>query len=428
MLENPVESFLASLAQAVEAGTFVKLVLSKPRVAESDLVRVSARTLVLKDQVCLSFLHTHKTRDITKNLSPADGVPAVRAWLAETFGHAHLFATTETLQLMTSRKGKQTLLRGKVKQPAQQDGPSDAAPDTTPAAHDREKQRHIQLDRPFLTALGVTNAQHQLIPAMARKWKQINKFIEVLDHALSATALKRAVQLNVLDFGSGKGYLTFAMHEHLRHTLGLPARVTGVELRADMVALGNAAAQRLGLAPDLNPDSAGTAGLRFVHGDIRSHAPRPVDIMVALHACDTATDHAIGAGVRAGAQIIMCSPCCHKELRPQLLSPHPLRPILKHGVHLGQQAEMLTDGLRAMLLDACGYETQVFEFIALEHTNKNKMILAVKRSQAEGTATKRAAVWQQIDAIKSFYGIREQCLETLLKARLDLAIMRRPPL
>ena len=108
----------------------------------------------------------------------------------------------------------------------------------------------------------------------------------------------------------------------------------------------------------------------------------------------------------------MCSPCCHKELRPQLLQPHPMRPILKHGVHLGQQAEMLTDGLRAMLLDACGYDAQVFEFVALEHTNKNKMILAVRRAQQRPGHAE--AIRAQIAEIKAFYGIREQCLETLL--------------
>jgi len=152
-------------------------------------------------------------------------------------------------------------------------------------------------------------------------------------------------------------------------------------------------------------------GLTFEQGDVRTVVPEAIDIMIALHACDTATDHAIHTGLRAGAAIIMCSPCCHKELRPQLLSPHPLRPILKHGVHLGQQAEMLTDGLRAMLLEACGYDTQVFEFVALEHTNKNKMILAVKRAQPTADAE---ALWQQIADLKGFYGIQAQCLETLL--------------
>jgi hypothetical protein len=116
--------------------------------------------------------------------------------------------------------------------------------------------------------------------------------------------------------------------------------------------------------------------------------------------------------VRGGASIILCSPCCHKQIRPQLLSPHPLRPILQHGVHLGQEAEMLTDGLRALLLEASGYDTQVFEFISLEHTNKNKMILAVRRASPKPADE----VLDQIREIKRFYGIREQALETLLAA------------
>ncbi|HEY8710643.1 MAG TPA: SAM-dependent methyltransferase [Burkholderiaceae bacterium] len=403
MQDDPSAAFVAHLEQALAAGTFARLVLAKPRVVASDLVRVSVRPVALKGGACLSFLHTHKTRDITKNLPATEGVRLVREWIGTAFSHAHLYTATEEIQLMVSKKGKATLLRGKAGTAAA--AGTEAAP-VAPAAHDREKHRFLDLDRAFLAELGVTKlepqtAQHRLLPAMARKWKQINKFIEVLDHALDATALKSAPKLDVVDFGSGKGYLTFAMHDYLRHTLGLPAQVAGVELRQDMVDLCNAAVQRLALD-----------GLRFEQGDVRSAAPRPIDIMIALHACDTATDHAIHTGVRAGAAIIMCSPCCHKELRPQLLSPHPLRPILKHGVHLGQQAEMLTDGLRAMLLDACGYDTQVFEFVALEHTNKNKMILAVQRPAGKPADE----VWQQIDDIKAFYGIRDQCLETLLKA------------
>ena len=144
--------------------------------------------------------------------------------------------------------------------------------------------------------------------------------------------------------------------------------------------------------------------------------------MIALHACDTATDHAIHLGLRAGAAIIMCSPCCHKQLRPQMRSPAALRPLLQHGIHMGQEAEMVTDSLRAMLLEAMGYETQVFEFIALEHTSKNKMILAVKRSgdAAAAAAAQRPELLAQIAEIKRFYGLREQCLETLLLADASL--------
>ena len=421
MQDRPVDTFLAHLEQALAAGGACKLVLVKPRSAASDLLRVTARPVLLRGAPCLSLVYTHKTRDLTRNLPFDAALVCVRDLMRDSFLHAHLFDATHATQLLVSRKkGTQTVLRSALGRPAS----SATTPETAPgnplaappaalpgsAAHDRVKQRYVDIREPFLVALGVTDAAHQLVPAMARKWKQINKFIEVLDHALDASGLKRAARIDVLDFGSGKGYLTFAMHHHLRHTLALPATVTGVELRADMVALCNAAVRRLGPAQ-------ATPSLRFDQGDVRSRAPQPVDIMVALHACDTATDHALHTGVQAGAQIIMCSPCCHKELRPQLLSPHPLRPILKHGVHLGQEAEMLTDGLRALMLEACGYDTQVFEFVALEHTNKNKMILAVKRTRAARASAPGAdAVWQQIAEIKSFYGVREHCLETLLKA------------
>lgn len=390
--------------------------------------RIVVRPVELKGDTRLSFVYTHATRDITKNLTDRQALDALAELLTDAFGHAHLFTDREEIQLLTSKKGRRTLLRHDL-----------ASVDLAPQAHDRAKHRYLSLDRPFLSALGVTDAEHRLIPAMARKWKQINKFVEVLDHALAAStlqatalgrsshpgsslrrapladsslrgtlldnsplddSLQAAPAIEVVDFGSGKGYLTFAVHDHLRHALGRTARVAGIELRDDLVALCNSAAQDLGLD-----------GLRFEQGDVRSRAPAAIDIMIALHACDTATDHAIYTGLRAGAAIIMCSPCCHKELRPQLLSPHPLRPILKHGVHLGQQAEMLTDGLRALLLEACGYETQVFEFVALEHTNKNKMILAVKRARAVAPD----ALWQQIDDLKSFYGVQAQCLETLLR-------------
>ena len=392
---DPAGAFVDRLQQALAAGVLAKVTLAKPRTTAGDWVRVSVRPISLKGEAQLSFVHTYKTRDITKNASLAEGVQQVRELIETTFNHAHLFTATEEIQLLISKKGKQTLLHSK------------AAHRAAPAAHDREKQRYVDQNQPFLTALGVTNDQHQIVPAMARKWKQINKFVEVLDHALESTALKDAARIDVVDFGSGKGYLTFATHDHLRHTLGLPAHVAGVELREDMVVLCNDAAHALALD-----------GLRFEQGDVRSVVPPTIDIMIALHACDTATDHAIHTGLRAGASIIMCSPCCHKELRPQLLSPHPLRPILKHGVHLGQQAEMLTDGLRAMLLEACGYETQVFEFVALEHTNKNKMILAVKRERAAADAD---ALWRQIADIKGFYGIQQQCLESLLLKDRDVA-------
>ncbi|MFA7382753.1 MAG: SAM-dependent methyltransferase [Desulfurivibrionaceae bacterium] len=389
-MPNQCGLFFSLLEDCLTRHTFVKLVLGKYHGPEPGLDRVFVRRLALKDGECLSFLYRYQTRDVTKNLPIAAGIAAIRDMFATAFNNLHLQTLGEDIQLSLNKKGRYNLQRGKA-------APREAAPQE----HDRAKERFLELTAPFLRELGVTNASQQLIPSMARKWKQINKFIEVLDHALAASELKGKERLQVVDFGSGKGYLTFAMEEYLRVGLGLEPQVTGVELREDLVKLCSKAAEKLQLAT-----------LSFVQGDIRSYTPEGLDIMIALHACDMATDYAIHLGVRAGASIIMCAPCCHKQLRPQLHSPAVLKPMLKHGIHLGQEAEMVTDSLRALLLEASGYQTQVFEFVALEHTSKNKMILGVKG----GVPVRQAEIMAQIRGIKEFYGIREHCLETLLLA------------
>ena len=384
----PLERFFTRLAWHVEQGSLAKLVLAKHHGEPADLVRVVVRPLPLRERPHLSFVYSHATRDVTKNLAVAEGIAQLRELVGVGFAHAHLLAAGEDLELRFTKKGKASL--------QQQVTAREAGAAQT---HDREKQRLLTLDTPFLAALGVTTPAGDLVPAMARKFKQINKFVEILDHALAASPLRGQAKLRVADFGSGKGYLTFAVHHHLRHTLGRAATVLGVELRPDLVQLCNKAAGRLGVD-----------GLHFEQGDVRERPAEPLDVVIALHACDTATDHAIHLGIRSGAALIICSPCCHKQLRPQLKSPAVMAPMLQHGIHLGQQAEMLTDSLRALLLEAHGYETQVFEFVSLEHTSKNKMILAVKRAQPLPCEP----VLAQIRAIKDFYAVREHCLETLL--------------
>lgn len=395
-LPDPQRRFFDAARSALADGTALKLVLAGPRDAAADLLRVQARPLQIKGQACLSLTEHHRTRDLTRNLPVDDGLAALAALLAADFANAHLLTRDGgELQLAISRKGKASLRQGKAA----------AAPAPVEApAHDRRKQRPVDIAAPWLAALGVTDAEGRLVPAMARKWKQINKFVEILDHALDAAPARMAPgdgrPLRVLDFGAGKGYLTFAVHDHLRRR-GLAARVTGVDLKEDMVALGNQTARALGLD-----------GLDFELGDVRSYAARPVDVMIALHACDVATDHAMHMGVRSGAGLILCAPCCHKELRPQMRSPLLLLPLLRHGIHLGQEAEMLTDGLRALLLEAEGYDTQVFEFTSLEHTSKNKMVLATRRSQAAPRPADELRA--QVRELKAFYGVAEQRLERLL--------------
>jgi hypothetical protein len=392
---DPAAQWLQALRTSLEDHSFTKLVLSKHRGSVPDLERVEARQITLKGQTQVSFVSHHTTRDVTHNLGIPEALACVARWMAHDFGAAHLWAATlGELQWLQSKKGRQTLLHHRC-----QTADATAAPAPT---HDRAKRRWVDQNRAFLQHLGVTDAQHAVVPAMARKWKQINKFVEIFDGALrSAGLLGRAAEqpIRVADFGSGKGYLTFSVHDHVQHRLGLAAQVVGVELREELVAFCNGAVGVLGLQ-----------GLAFDAGDVRSYGQQTLDVVIALHACDVATDYAIDWGVRSGAQVIVCSPCCHREIRPQLRSPQALRPILRHGVHLGQEAEMVTDGLRALLLEAAGYSTQVFEFVSLEHTAKNKMILAVKRDQAAPSAP-----WlDQVAQVKAFYGIQTQCLEGLL--------------
>jgi hypothetical protein len=447
------QQFKDLLRAALEGGDLVRLSLSKYHGKEPDLRRVLGRLVAVKGGTQLSLVYRYKTRDVTKNFPLAAGIAEIMQRMRSGFHHAHLTTSGEDVQLATNRRGDMRLQRGrlsgspaaKTNDAAREEDANDQreaaaggaaetnAPRPLPQesqelqesrdaslAHDRAKRRLLDIGRPFLAALGITTRRADggvtLVPAMARKWKQVNKFLEILDHAIETAGLGERNELRVVDFGSGKGYLTFAVHDYLTHVRGMRARVTGVELRPDLVGLCN------GVARDVGAD-----GLDFEAGSIRDRMgepsaagggklPEPVDVLIALHACDTATDEAMSLGVHAGAAVILCSPCCHKELRPQMHSPLMLRPMFRHGIHLGQEAEMVTDSLRALLLEAEGYETQVFEFVSLEHTSKNKMILAVRDAAKPPATAARDAVLSQVGEIKSFYGIRAQRLEALLEA------------
>lgn len=387
---NSFDDFYQLLADSLAKNSLIKLLLSKYRGADKSLQRITIRPISLQNEPMLSFVYQHQTNHITKNLSYDEGLASIKLLLGSDFKSAHLATAEAEVQLEISKKGKVQISTHNVKQTV-----------AAPLEHDREKKRFVDIERPFLTKLGVTDSQHNVIPAMSRKWKQINKFIEVFSQALEASPHKNDQPINVVDFGSGKGYLTFAIHDYLRHSLHNDAQVTGVELRQALADLCNETAATLD-----------HQGLSFVCGDVRTHAPKQTDVMIALHACDIATDYAIHYGIRANADIIMCSPCCHKQIRPQMHSPELFKPMLQYGVHMGQQAEMVTDSLRALFLEANGYATKVFEFISLEHTNKNKMILAVKKSQHNPKDS--AVILAQIAEIKAYYGIKEHCLETLL--------------
>ena len=387
---NETEAFYGELTSSLRDGSFIELLLTKYRGKDDSLQKMLIRSITLKGQPHLSFVYRYETQDITKNFPIVEGLESIPDLLGSDFRAGHLFTATQDLQLEFSKKGKTKL--GKSKPSREPAPPSEQG-------HDRKKRRYVEQTRPYLQALGVTDREYRIVPAMARKWKQINKFVEIFEHALESSDLAGRDRVQVLDFGSGKGYLTFAVYDYLRTVHEVEAIVTGVELRESLVELCADLASKLAMD-----------GLSFRVGDLRSSPPEAMDALIALHACDTATDLALHLGITSGAGIIMCSPCCHKEIRWQIKSPEILQPMLKFGVHMGQEADMVTDALRALLLEAHGYKTQILEFVSLEHTSKNKMILAMRGAGSSS----REETLAEIEQLKAFYGIEHQMLETLL--------------
>lgn len=388
------QQFLDAVQQALETQSFQRLILSQYKGEMQQLEKMTFRVIELQQQPVLNVLYRYKTQDVTKNYPLTDAVQIIARYLS-CCKQANLFTATQDAQLKRNKKKDLLILSPKT----------GASTDTQrPAqAHDRTKHRFVEQDSVFLQHLGITDAQAQIIPSMARKWKQINKFVEIFSGALTQLSTQDQA-LRVVDFGSGKGYLTFALYDYLAKHQQVPF-VTGVELNEKMVQF----CQQVAQASDFQQ-------LDFFQGDVRTYQPERLDVMIALHACDVATDFAIHTGIRLNAQMIMCAPCCHKELRPQLKSPEVIQPMLQFGIHAGQQAEMLTDTIRALLLKAYGYETKVFEFVSLEHTSKNKMILATKRADF---VAPDAAVLAQIAALKNMYGIQKHSLELLLNNQWD---------
>ncbi len=382
---------MKALRASVGDASFVKLTLGKHRGAENKALRNLYVTAVeIKGAPRLSFLYRYETRDVVSNHEAGEAFDLVRGLLGSSFLSGHLFTTARDLRIEFNRRREARLTISK---------PTFESASARPQR--RTKVRYVEAEGSvWLRLLGVTNERGEVRPAMGDKFRQINKFVETVAGLYAESPLAEKRELSVVDMGAGKGYLTFAVYEYFRRRLGAGVSVTGVEARAELVELCNRVAAE-----------AGFEGLKFRAGRIDDLELERADLLIALHACDTATDEAIHKGVAAGAQVIITAPCCHKELRPQIEPPPVLAPALRHGILLERQAEMLTDTLRALLLEESGYRTKVFEFVSTEHTRKNTMIAAVRRAGERDAARAR----RQIDELKSFYGVREQRLETLLR-------------
>ncbi len=392
-MDEPKDGFIRRLNESVAAGTLVKLTLGAYRGGDPSLRNLHIRPVTLRAGPHLSFVWRHETRDITKNHPPAAALAQLAALIGGDFGSAHLFTTLQDIQLELP-----------VDAPGRMKVIPHAAVAPPSGEHDHRKDRPVPPTAPWLARLGVTNPDGAVRASMAAKFRQINRFVELLAPLVAGAPLPAGRPVEVADMGCGKGYLTFATWQYFHDTARVPVHVRGIEVRPELVELCRQAALE-----------AGCEGLEFTAGTIADAVSDPVDVLIALHACDTATDDAIARGVVAGAAVIVVAPCCHKELSPHLTAPPALQPVLRHGIFHERQAEFVTDALRTLLLEWAGYEPSAFEFVPTEHTPKNLMIAAVRRAAPPD----REPAAARVRALAAAYGIRRQHLAERLGFALD---------
>ena len=389
--QNSLQDFHQQLADSITANLFIKASLGNYQGNDKELKNVYVRRLKIKKVDMLSFTYRAKTRDTVKNLPISDGLKLISHFMSNDFRICTLFTSDKEVIAEYDKKGVVSL-REKLNKTV-------LVPDLS---HDKEKKRLIQpADKSYLQQLKITD-QHGVVYKNAQdKYKQINQYIALLDPMIRS--LKKGGVKKVVDMGSGKGYLTFALYDYLLNTLKIEAEVIGVEYRQDMVDLCNQ------IAAD-----SGFSGLSFVQGTIEDYDAEAIDLLIALHACDTATDDAIFRGIHARAELIVVAPCCHKQIRREIekgKAKNDLDFLTKYGIFLERQAEMVTDGIRALLLEYAGYKTKVFEFISDAHTPKNVLVVGVR---AKDNTSDNNGILEKISHTKKYFGIGYHHLEKLM--------------
>ena len=380
-------AFLAAVEAAVNERTFIKLTLGKYR-GEGEQRKAVACLVEVKSALQLRFVESRGVKDFTSIRTLGDALHDLGGQLGEIYLSATLFLTTRDWTLSYSKKRKSQLTSGK---------PTLSAP--PPTDHNRQKLTVVDPARPYLQHLDLTFPDGRVKPSMHPKFKQINHFIEIIDDVLGATPKLFGAFVAGVDIGAGKGYLTFALYDYLVSRLKLSCRLTGIEQRPELVSFCNDLAAK-----------SGFAGLHFEATAAASVKPAAIDLLIALHACDTATDDAIAYGVLGGAKLIVVAPCCQHEIAPQLTAANDaVAGITRYGLLKQRQADLVTDAARALLLEASGYKTRIVEFVSTEHTAKNLLIVATRGGQVD-----RAGALKQYRQLKSLMRFETHHLETLL--------------
>lgn len=343
--------------------TLIRVILSNPS-SKDGVIKICARPILKNKSLLFQIEEYTKTQVFHKNLTAGDAGSYLTGKLSSdtssqtaSFKNALVETQSFTANVLVSKKGTITIkkkMNASAKQPK------------ISLSHNRKKKYILEegIPVPFLIDLGVMTQNGNIVNAHYDKFRQINRFLEYIEDILPSLPTGR--ELRILDFGCGKSYLTFAIYYYLKVLKGYPVRITGLDLKEDVIRHCNELAVKYGYDK-----------LEFLCGDIAYYdGCSQVDMVVTLHACDTATDYALAKAVGWGAKVILSVPCCQHELNKQMKNDL-LSPVLHYGILKERMAALMTDGLRAQILEANGYRTQILEFIDMAHTPKNLLIRAV---------------------------------------------------
>ena len=369
-----------TLSAALDSGSLIKIIFAGKRRKSQEYRKVVMRPVSIKGETIYQIEY-HFDRKVTHtNISRCDVTEAATKLIAEYFKQINILTETEDIQILASKPERPRIIRSRTSRQA------------ADLSHNKKKNYIIEDGIPcdFLIKLGVMSEDGRVLKKHFSKFRQINRFLEIADDSFGYLPDDRTIR--VIDFGCGKSYLTFALYYYLKLMKHRDVEITGLDLKNDVIEFCNRTAAELGYD-----------GLTFLTGDIADYESDGADMVVTLHACDTATDYALANAVRWNSKVILSVPCCQHELFSQIKSPVD-EPMLKHGIIKDKFTELLTDGLRGLKLEARGYDVSMIEFTSLEHTARNIMIKAVKTDLPSEAAMAKAS--REYEALKEAYNVR----------------------
>ncbi len=388
-MEIEKQKFIEHLKESIKNNSFVKITFGKYRGGDPEFQKVFVTKIEIGEGERLSFKFRYKTKDIVKNYEIENGIRLADEILGKDFLSATLFTANNDYTLDYSKKRIPKLHIKKA---------SLTAPLST--QHNKSKSRFVNQHSKYFKLLGITTIDGKVKADKYDKFRQVDKFIEIVDSLYKSSRLQDKNEIKIVDMGSGKSYMTFALYDYFVNTLKKNVVIKGIEQREELIKLSN-----------LFADECDFTGLKFESGAIKNLPPEKSDIVVALHACDTATDDAIVKSIEMDSEIIVLAPCCQKYVRKKIKSPEFMKGIFKHGIMMERLAVSFTDGLRALTLEYFDYDTKVFEFISPEHTARNTMITAVKK---RSPVTDSEEMLNEINLIKKEFQIEDFYLDRIL--------------